>query len=497
MICTADSVVSYSCMGRASSVLKSFVFIVFSFQSQPALIRPPTSQPSSSSSSPSSSVHNGTSGSSSIAPCGEPAEKVFSKHVAPTAETLSKETKSKGNDDIVENSTSGTVKLNLCQPNGEPSPKHSGVGLDSPSSSVSGDPFPDSKNWSSFDDEFIKDVAQELDRWESDTYLPQEEKHQQQQCETHLHQQAGTYSLHNNKDRCLDSVKAPSSAAPTLSPSPTFSVCVSSTTDKAFSSCFTSSGHTAAVNTPSRAQYISHVAPMTLLQASSSLNHSTGVQTIFRPSLCCSVGNIKYGCGVAGTGTPIVRTSDQTCNTIPSYNKASPSINGLFSPTIQLKTPSPGANPQHSTNKQSRQSVQRPCKLLGNYSELKTPSPCSTGKEFHTPSTAEWMKVKMHNHTPLTSSSSREPLMTLNGGKVTPPLCNCGKRAKRKLVTNPGPNEGKPFYVCPQGRGSDCGYFRWECSSPCGTSPHEGRITRSPSSFLGQSPDILSSEYTD
>ena len=468
-------------MGRASSLLKSFLFIVFSFQSQPALIRPPTSQPSSSSSSPSSSVHNGTCGSSSIAPCGDPAEKVSSKPVLPTAETLSKETKSKGNDDIVENSTSGIVKLNLRQQNSEPSPKHSGVGFDSPPSSVSGDPFPDSKSWSNFDDEFIKDVAQELDRWESDTHLPQEE-----------HQQAGTHSVHNNKDRCLDSVKAPSSAAPTLSPSPTSSVCVSSTNDKAFSSCFTSSGHTA-VNTPSRAQYISHVAPMTLLQASSALNHSTGVKTILGPSVCCSVGNIKNGCGVAGTGTPIVRTNNQTCNTIPRYNKASPSINGLFSPTIQLETPSPGANPQHSTNKQSRQSVQRPCKLLGN-SELKTPSPCSTGKEFHTPSTAEWMKVKMHNLTPLTSS--REPLMTVNGGKVTPPLCSCGKRAKRRLVTNPGPNEGKPFYVCPQGRGSDCGYFRWECSSPCGTSP-QGRITRSPSSFVGQSPDILSSEYTD
>ena len=467
--------------------------MVFSFQSQPALIRPPTSQHSSSSTSP--SVHNGTSGSCSVTPCEEPAEKVSSKLVPPTAETLSKETKSKQNDDIVENNISDTVKSNLCQRNSEPSPKHSGVSLESVPSSVSEDAFPDSKSWGSFDDEFIKDVAEELDRWESDTYLPQEEK--QQQCEIHLHKEAATPSVHNNKDRCLDCVKGTSLVAPALSPAPTSSVCTShvpSTTDKPFSTCFTSSGHIA-VNTPSRAQYISHVAPVTLLQGSSSSNHSAGVQTILELSPCCSVGNVKNGCGVAGTGTrtPTVQTSNQTCSTIPSYSKASPSINELFSPTIQLKTPSPSTNVQQSKKKQSHQSAQKLCKPLEN-TELKTPSPCSTGKEFHTPSTAEWMKVKMHNVTPLTSS--REPLMTLNGGKVTPPLCNCGKRAKRKLVTNPGPNEGKPFYVCPQGRGSNCGYFRWECSSPCSTSP-QSRSAKSPFSFLGQSPDILCSEYTE
>ena len=461
--------------------------MVLSFQSQSALIRPPTSQHSSSSSS---SLHNGTSG--SITPCEEPAERVSTKLVPPTAETLSEKTKSKGNDDIVENNTSDIVKSNLCQRSSEPSPKHGGVSLESLPSSVSGDLFPDSKSWGSFDDEFIKDVAQELDRWESDTYLSQEEK--QQQYETHPHQEAATPSVHNNEDRCLHGVKGTSLVAPALSLAPTSSVCTShvssSTTDKAFSNCFSSSGHTA-VNTPSRAQYISHVAPVTLLQGSSSSNHSTGVQTMLELSPCCSVGNIKNGCGVAGTGTrtPAVKT----CSTIPSYSKASPSINELFSPTIQLETPSPPTNPQKSTNKQSCQSAQRPCKPLGN-SELKTPSPCSTGKEFHTPSTAEWMKVKMHNLTP--STSSREPLMTLNGGKITPPLCNCGKRAKRKLVTNPGPNEGKPFYVCPQGRGSNCGYFRWECSSPCSTSP-QSRTAKSPSSFLGHSPDILCSEYTE
>uniref|UniRef100_A0A8V0Z406 ERI1 exoribonuclease 2 n=1 Tax=Gallus gallus TaxID=9031 RepID=A0A8V0Z406_CHICK len=50
--------------------------------------------------------------------------------------------------------------------------------------------------------------------------------------------------------------------------------------------------------------------------------------------------------------------------------------------------------------------------------------------------------------------------------KLTPPLCNCGQRAKRRYVSNAGPNHGKAFFCCPVGRreGSkrSCGYFKWE-----------------------------------
>ncbi|XP_074137061.1 ERI1 exoribonuclease 2 isoform X5 [Sminthopsis crassicaudata] len=50
--------------------------------------------------------------------------------------------------------------------------------------------------------------------------------------------------------------------------------------------------------------------------------------------------------------------------------------------------------------------------------------------------------------------------------KMTPPLCNCGRRAKRLLVSNNGPNHGKAFYSCPVGKyqknRKNCGYFKWE-----------------------------------
>ncbi|XP_028620009.1 ERI1 exoribonuclease 2 [Grammomys surdaster] len=51
-------------------------------------------------------------------------------------------------------------------------------------------------------------------------------------------------------------------------------------------------------------------------------------------------------------------------------------------------------------------------------------------------------------------------------GKMTPPLCKCGRRSKRLTVSNNGPNHGKAFYCCPVGKYQEdrkcCGYFKWE-----------------------------------
>uniref|UniRef100_A0A8C3VZT7 ERI1 exoribonuclease 2 n=1 Tax=Catagonus wagneri TaxID=51154 RepID=A0A8C3VZT7_9CETA len=51
-------------------------------------------------------------------------------------------------------------------------------------------------------------------------------------------------------------------------------------------------------------------------------------------------------------------------------------------------------------------------------------------------------------------------------GKITPPLCKCGRRSKRLIVSNNGPNHGKVFYCCPIGKYQEkrkcCGYFKWE-----------------------------------
>ncbi|KAM4595766.1 ERI1 exoribonuclease 2 [Fundulus diaphanus] len=55
------------------------------------------------------------------------------------------------------------------------------------------------------------------------------------------------------------------------------------------------------------------------------------------------------------------------------------------------------------------------------------------------------------------------------GPKITSPLCACGRRARRQVVSNGGPNHGRGFYCCPVrrsgGRGSSgrgCEFFKWE-----------------------------------
>jgi len=53
--------------------------------------------------------------------------------------------------------------------------------------------------------------------------------------------------------------------------------------------------------------------------------------------------------------------------------------------------------------------------------------------------------------------------------RPTPPMCNCGCRAKRKFVQSPGQNMGRPFYCCGSSRRtprSGCNFFKWE-NSPC------------------------------
>ncbi|XP_066516463.1 ERI1 exoribonuclease 2 [Hoplias malabaricus] len=71
------------------------------------------------------------------------------------------------------------------------------------------------------------------------------------------------------------------------------------------------------------------------------------------------------------------------------------------------------------------------------------------------------------NQSKLSSSSARHPSSV---SKVTAPLCECGRRAKRLTVCNGGPNQGRAFYTCPIRRSSGsgpahrggCGFFKWE-----------------------------------
>lgn len=79
------------------------------------------------------------------------------------------------------------------------------------------------------------------------------------------------------------------------------------------------------------------------------------------------------------------------------------------------------------------------------------------------------MKTKLN-------SPATPPVVSFNGGGVTPPLCQCGRRTRRRSVVNPGPNQGRAFFSCSlnhgrSGLGSSvsnkkskggCNFFRWE-----------------------------------
>ncbi|XP_075370780.1 LOW QUALITY PROTEIN: ERI1 exoribonuclease 2 [Mycteria americana] len=59
-----------------------------------------------------------------------------------------------------------------------------------------------------------------------------------------------------------------------------------------------------------------------------------------------------------------------------------------------------------------------------------------------------------------------QSVRAVKNGKPTPPLSNCGRRAKKLYVSKAGPNHGKAFFCCPvgkhEGNKKGCGYFKWE-----------------------------------
>ncbi len=135
-----------------------------------------------------------------------------------------------------------------------------------------------------------------------------------------------------------------------------------------------------------------------------------------------------------------------------------------------------------------------------------TSLPSDAKKSAHSPSPILWtsyptkMNVsKSRNNsefkTPLAPGSRKSPFNTNSSmktppnspnlpphmlqGKITPPMCDCGRRAKKNNVVSPGPNQGRGFYSCPNRKGGQssesalqestnrrrkqgCGYFKWE-----------------------------------
>ncbi|XP_062999546.1 ERI1 exoribonuclease 2 [Elgaria multicarinata webbii] len=64
------------------------------------------------------------------------------------------------------------------------------------------------------------------------------------------------------------------------------------------------------------------------------------------------------------------------------------------------------------------------------------------------------------------SVNFNQSLKATETGRVTPPLCKCGRRSRRLNVSKGGPNHGKTFFSCPvgkqEGNRKGCDFFKWE-----------------------------------
>lgn len=112
-----------------------------------------------------------------------------------------------------------------------------------------------------------------------------------------------------------------------------------------------------------------------------------------------------------------------------------------------------------------------------------TPSHPSSSVSLYTPQKV-LATLSTNTRSPSTGSLCF-PLKSQGGGKVTSPLCACGRRAKRQLVSNGGPNHGRGFYCCPVRRSGSggrmqkgCEFFKWEASL-ARSSTEAGRPVRS------------------
>ena len=201
----------------------------------------------------------------------------------------------------------------------------------------------------------------------------------------------------------------------------------------------------------------------------------TGCVSHIAPVTSMSWSTREFGKGVVHTPSPMLH--GQTCvGTCDDVSKVT-----VVKETPPLSTKDSKVNCEHESSCSATPNYCQQTPVAGGYrNTVSTGLPLSSTPleststyntpNFRTPSTSEWMKVKRlsssSTNTPPSFNDSLSRQVFSSGGKVTPPLCNCGKRTKRRRVSNPGPNEGKTFYACPNGKASDksrgCGFFKWE-----------------------------------
>lgn len=166
------------------------------------------------------------------------------------------------------------------------------------------------------------------------------------------------------------------------------------------------------------------------------------------------------------TGMQFHKTSDGP----PKNFKPNSSIKSFVpektsTPNTSIARPKP-VNSQHMKQRQTPKSsftiYTEPAK------QTTTPSCRPLSVSLYTPKN---ILSTLSTNTLPSSSRSFLPVKLKKDGKVTSPLCECGRRAKRQVVSNGGPNQGRAFYCCPVRRSGSggriqkgCNFFKWETS---------------------------------
>ena len=109
---------------------------------------------------------------------------------------------------------------------------------------------------------------------------------------------------------------------------------------------------------------------------------------------------------------------------------------------------------------------------------------CKAGSSFHTPPLLQGPASGRYDAA-LFRTPQDPPRTSASAMKATPPLCRCGRRAKRRTVQTPGPNTGRCFFSCIKGtpnsaspKTSGCGFFQWEQASATASAVHTSPVIR-------------------
>lgn len=156
--------------------------------------------------------------------------------------------------------------------------------------------------------------------------------------------------------------------------------------------------------------------------------------------------------------------SDGKTNASSSFMGKTFVLGNTSTPNTSFARPKPGIA-QHSKQKEISESFTiytDPAK------QAMAPSRPSSSCLYTPKNILSSLPVNTH---PSSTNRSLIPLKLKEGWKSTSPLCACGRRAKRQVVSNGGPNHGRGFYCCPVRRSGSggriqkgCEFFKWESS---------------------------------